>query len=124
MSLKRILIVDDQHEMRQVLRAALATLSHRLELIDVPSGEEAMLVLSKNRFDLLVLDIRLAGISGLELLSVVMKTDPDLKIILVTGIADLELREKISHAGADAYFFKPIEMPEFLDTVQRLLSGG
>lgn len=122
MSLKRILIVDDQHEMRQVLRAALGTLPHRLELIDVPSGEEAMLVLSKDRFDLLVLDIRLAGISGLELLSAVMETDPGLKTILVTGLADLELRENISHAGADAYFFKPLEMSAFLDTVLRLLS--
>lgn len=122
MSLKRVLIVDDQHETRQVLRAAIETLPFSVEIVDVPSGEEAMLMLSLQAFDLLVMDIRLAGISGLELMPLVRKRTPDIHIILVTGATEAGLRKKIAEAGAEAYFFKPIEIPEFLNAAQGLLS--
>jgi CheY-like chemotaxis protein len=121
MSISRVLIVDDQHETRQVLRAALATLPSRLEIVDVPSGEEAMLIISAQPFDLLVTDIRLAGISGLELMAQVRQRNPEVKIILVTGTTDVELREKLAKVGAEAYFFKPIEMAEFLRAILSLL---
>lgn len=121
MSQSRILIVDDHHETRQVLKAALSTLSPRMEVVDVPSGEEAMLMILMQSFDLLVIDIRLAGISGLELMAQVKKKAHKPRMVLITGSTDSELRGKIISAGADAFFYKPIEIPEFLKTVQELL---
>ncbi len=122
MSINRVLLVDDQHEARQVLRAALATLPYKVEIVDVPSGEEAMLIVTTQSFELLVMDVRLAGISGLELMPVIRQRKPGMKIVLVSGTTDSSLREKIALAGADAYFYKPIEIPEFLNTIQNLLS--
>jgi len=121
MSNHQILIVDDQSEVRRVLRSALETLGHNLKIIEVPSGEEAILVVTSQPVDLLIADIRLPGISGLELKDRARKRSPEMHLILITGMADEEIRQKVARAGADAYFFKPIEIPVFLDTVQKLL---
>jgi CheY-like chemotaxis protein len=67
MSTRHILIVDDLHDIRQLLRSSLETLKLDINIIDVPSGEEAMLVIARRKYDLLVSDVRLAGISGLDL---------------------------------------------------------
>jgi len=121
MPTRRVLIVDDQSEVRRVLRSALETLGHKLKIIEVPSGEEAILVVTRQPIDLLIADIRLPGISGLELKERARKRSPEMHMILITGMTDEEIRQKVARAGADAYFFKPIEIPVFLDTVQELL---
>lgn len=121
MAAHRVLIVDDQVDVRRVLRSALETLGHEMKITDVPSGEEAILVVTRQPVDLLIADIRLPGISGLELKDRARKRSPGMHLILITGMTDEDMRQKVAEAGADAYFFKPIEMPGFLDTVQMLL---
>jgi CheY-like chemotaxis protein len=116
-----VLIVDDQHDSRSVLRAGLETLAGKLKITDVPSGEEAILVIASQPIDLLVADIRLPGISGLELKERARMRNPDLKVILVTGLTDQRIREKVARAGAEAFFYKPVEMADFLGAVQRCL---
>ena len=118
---RRVLIVDDQSDVRRVLRAGLETLGRDIKITDVPSGEEAILVVTRQPVDLLIADIRLPGISGLELKDKARKRSPELHLILITGMTDEDMRHKLAEAGADAYFFKPIEMSGFLDTVQQLL---
>lgn len=116
-----VLIVDDQRDARSVLRAGLETLASELNITDVPSGEEAILVIATQPIDLLVADIRLPGISGLELKERARLRNPELKVILVTGVSDTRIREKVARAGAEAYFYKPVEMVDFLAAVQRCL---
>lgn len=118
---RRILIVDDQSDVRRVLRAGLETLGRDIKITDVPSGEEAILVVTRQPVDLLIADIRLPGISGLELKDKARKRSPDMHLILITGMTDEDMRQKLAQSGADAYFFKPIDMAAFLDTVQQLL---
>jgi CheY-like chemotaxis protein len=96
-------------------------LGGNFKVIDVPSGEEAILIASQQSINLLVADIRLPGMSGLELFERIRRYNPSLKIILITGVPDPFLRRETARAGADAYFYKPIEMPDFLDTVERCL---
>jgi CheY-like chemotaxis protein len=115
----RILIVDDQGDTRRGLRACLETLPYNLNILDVPSGEEAILVNSRQPFDLLVVDVRLPGISGLELIEHAQIRNPNLRIVLITGLTDPLVREQIANAKADAYFFKPFEMNDFLDVVRQ-----
>jgi CheY-like chemotaxis protein len=117
----RILIVDDHRETRRMLRAGLETLPQEINIVDVPSGEEAILVNSRQPFDLLVVDVRLPGISGLELIEHAQIRNPNLKIILVTGLTDPIVREKVEIAEADAYFYKPIEINDFLNAVKKFL---
>jgi len=121
MAVKRILIVDDQRDIRQLLRESIRVLRRDIDIIDVPSGEEAMLVITRQRFDLLVTDVRLAGMSGLELVRKLRKRNPGLKVILVTGLTDSEIRQQVSEAGAEAFFFKPVDIADFQAGVVDLL---
>ena len=118
-----VLIVDDQRDARLMLRAGLETLELDMGVIDVPSGEEAMLVLSKQRIDLLVVDVRLPGMSGLELKQRASIKNPDTRLILITGVSDPEIQRQVAEAGASAYFYKPVAILDFLEAVQSCLEG-
>lgn len=104
-----------------MLSASLRMLGPEFDVLEVPSGEEALLIGSSLPLDLLVADVRLPGMSGLDLVMKIKKRIPDLKVILVTGVIDPNVRRQVADAGADAFFFKPIEMADFLDTVERCL---
>jgi len=117
----RILLVDDQREVSRLLHSALDTLEYDLDIVEVPSGEEAILDSSLNPIDLLVSDYRLPGISGIELMRKVRKYRPNVKVILITGQADPNIRKEVSESGADAFFIKPVPIADFLDSVERHL---
>ena len=117
----RILIVDDQREVSRLLHSALATLEYKLDIVEMPSGEEAILDSSRNSIDLLVTDYRLPGISGVELMRKVRRYRPNVKVILITGQTDPRIRKEVSEAGADAFFIKPVPIADFLDSVERHL---
>jgi CheY-like chemotaxis protein len=118
----RILIVEHQHEVSLLLRSALKTLEADLDVVEIRSGEEAILDSSRNKVDLLVSDYRLPGISGIELMHKVKANQPEAKVILVTGQPDPRIRKVVAEAGADAFFIKPVQMADFLDAVERLLN--
>ena len=121
MAASRILIVEDQREVSRLLRTSLETLEHKLDIVESPSGEEAILDSSRNRIDLLVADYRLPGISGIELMQKVRGFHPDVKVILITGLTDPKVRREVADAGADAFFIKPVQIADFLDAVERAL---
>ena len=122
MSLQRVLIVEDQREVSRLLRSALETLEGGLEVVEIPSGEEAILYSSRNKVDLLVSDYRLPGMTGIELMRKVQKNHNQAKIILVTGQTDPWIRQEVAEAGANAFFIKPIPIADFLDAVERHLN--
>lgn len=117
----KILIVDDQKDVRRVLASGLQTLGQPIEVLEVPSAEEAMLIAPRRKFDLIVTDVKLAGMSGLDLVRWLKKRNPEIKLILMTGAEDRQTRRQVEEAGALAFFYKPIEMSDFLDAVERAL---
>ena len=117
----RIVIVEDQREVSRLLHSALDTLEYKLDIVEMPSGEEAILDSSRNPIDLLVSDYRLPGISGVELMGKVRKYRPNVKVILITGQTDPKVRKEVSEAAADAFFIKPVPIADFLDAVERHL---
>src|SRR5512133_2743145 len=121
MAKHRILLVDDQHEIRRMLRAGLETLGPDYQITDVPSAEEAMLVISRHPIDLLICDIRLPGMTGLELKAKVQRRNPDLKVILITGLTDTKIRKQVADAGVDGFFTKPLVLADLLDAVERIV---
>jgi CheY-like chemotaxis protein len=78
----RVLVVDDRREMRDVMCSAVETLGSRVDVTAVPSGEEALLEIRLQNFDLLVADVLLPGINGMELMKKAKERRPDLKVIL------------------------------------------
>jgi DNA-binding response OmpR family regulator len=117
----RILIVEDQREVSRLLHTALDTLEYKLDIVEIPSGEEAILDSSRYPVDLLVCDYRLPGITGIELMRKVRRYRPEVKVILITGQTDPRIRTEVAEAGADAFFIKPVPIADFLDAVERHL---
>ena len=117
----RVLIVDDHQEIRSALRANLEALDIDLDLVDVPSGEEAILEVVGTGIDLLIADIGLPGLSGIDLHRKLKATYPNMQVILITGLADEEIHKEIAGVGAEAFFFKPLKMPEFLNAVRNTM---
>src|SRR5688572_5582318 len=121
MAAPSVLLVDDQRDIVRLLHASLKTLVHELEIIDAPSGEEALLEASLRRIDLLVADYLLPGISGVELMHKIRARNPSLKVIFITGMTERKARNEMLNAGAVAMFDKPIPLADFLDSVERSL---
>jgi CheY-like chemotaxis protein len=117
-----ILLVDDQRDILRLLHSTLDTLQNKeLEVVEAPSGEEALLAIARRKIDLLVTDYRLPGISGIELMHKMRVRQPDVRVIIITGMTDRKSREEMLNAGAVAIFDKPIPLADFLDIVERSL---
>jgi DNA-binding response OmpR family regulator len=121
MAAYRVLVVEDNHEVRRMVTASIRSLSDEIDVMDVMSAEEALVINASLPLDLMVLDIRLPGMSGLEMVTRMRKRKPETKIILVTGMMDTAMRQLVSKADVDAYFFKPIEISSFLEAVKHSL---
>ncbi len=121
MPVPRILLIDDQRDILKLLHSTLDTLAHELEIVEAPSGEEALLEASREQIDLLVADYRLPGITGVELMNKVRAQYPDVQVILITGMTERKARDEILNAGAAAVFDKPVSLTDFLDAVERAL---
>jgi len=121
MSVKRVLIVDDAYELGRMLRAAVETLGAGLDVNLVPSAEEALLEHARQPLDLLVVDIRLPGMSGLDLTRRLRERGSTMKILLITGMPDKDIPAKATAVGADRFMSKPFLMSEFLAITGELL---
>ncbi len=121
MSAPRILLVDDERQLSRMLRTSLELSGRGFVVIDVPSGEEALLELGRAPVDLLVTDLRLPGMSGLELLERARQVNPDLRAIVITGHPSEEMRARAQSLGVVALLPKPIGTNLFLATVDRAL---
>lgn len=119
--MKSVMIVDDSLELGRLLQASLMVLDPTLKVVVVPSAEEAILESSRNPFDLLVTDIRLPGISGMDLVRKIRVRRPVVKVMLITGLSDAHLNQQVKELAVDAFFRKPLEIPEFLEAARNCL---
>jgi CheY-like chemotaxis protein len=124
MSAPRVLLVDDQREISRMLRSSLELSDREYTVVDVPSGEEALLEISRGPVDLVVADMRLPGISGLELVSKVRQLNPDAHAIMITGHPTVEVRAQAEAMGVVAFLSKPVSPNRFLEAVERAVSPG
>jgi DNA-binding NarL/FixJ family response regulator len=114
-----VLIVANQKKDRQEFRAGIESLGEGMRVFDASSGEEALLMHTRQPLDLLVSEFHLAGISGQELMLKVKLRYPEAKTILIAGGQDTAtIQDQAIAAGAQAFFSKPVDMPVFLKAVQ------
>ena len=117
-----ITIVDDAPDIGRVLQTLMLTITKDLSINVVPSAEEAMLYSGRHPIDLLVTDIRLPGISGLDLVKKIRSRHPDVKVIIITGLSDSPMVRAARELEAEYFFYKPLDFPEFLAAVRKCLS--
>jgi DNA-binding NtrC family response regulator len=120
MSKPAILVVDDEPIIRDTLAEFLQ--QERFEVKSCGSGEEAIALVAKQKFDILLCDISLPGIDGLEVLERALKLDPELFVILITAYATVETAVEAFQSGAHDYLMKPIRLQEVLTKIRRLLA--
>ncbi len=121
MASPRVIIVETDHLVSNTLRASLQNSGQPFTIIDAPSGEEALLELARGGVDLLVTDLDLPGISGIELLERWRESDPDTHSIVVTSDTTPEAQSKAHELGVVAFLRKPIRTSHFLEAVSRAL---
>jgi DNA-binding NtrC family response regulator len=106
----KILIVDDELIMRESLAGWLERDGHEVAM--TASGEEALEVLKDTRFDILLVDIKMEGMSGLDVLKQVKESDPDVEIVMITAYGSIATAIDAMKNGAYDYLLKPFEPDE------------
>jgi DNA-binding NtrC family response regulator len=112
----RVLFVDDEVDFLDTLLKRMR--KRRVNVSGVKSGEDALEWLSGNIADVVVLDVRMPGMDGIETLRAIKKLDPLVEIIMLTGHANLEVARKGMELGAFDYLMKPVDIDELLYKVQ------
>lgn len=116
---KHILIVDDEEMIRDLLSSALVQkdyLCHQAANVD-----EAFVILDQQPVDLVISDIMMPGRSGVELLRDLKKVNPDIAVLMITGLSDMNTALECIHLGADDYISKPFGISRVLLTVKNLI---
>ncbi len=103
---KRILVIEDDEEMRALLKDFF--LEEGFETDSVSNGSEAFRKLVKESFVLVITDIRMPGLTGLDILPGIRKLQPEVPIIVITAFGSEEIRQRVLERGATAYLEKPI----------------
>jgi CheY-like chemotaxis protein len=119
----RILIVDDDREQARALKMSLELMEQKTQVVDVPSGEEAMLEIGRDPFDLLVADYHLPGMTGIELIKRLRKKSPDLKALIITGTPLEKLEKEMGDLEVSELIQKPIDAEVFLNAVKAIVFG-
>jgi DNA-binding NtrC family response regulator len=115
----RILIVDDEMIIRESLQAWLERDDHEVQ--SVSSAEQALDLISKQRFDLVFLDIKLEGMSGLEALKQIRELDPDASVVMITAYGSISTAVEAMKEGAQDYLLKPFEPEELGVLIERIM---
>lgn len=119
--LKKILIVDDEETLTFSLYQAFIKAPYDCEVVTASSGEEALEKFDAQIFDLVITDIAMPGIDGLELLSIIKSRSPDTKVIIITAYGTDEREERAYKIGADKYIEKPFDISELRNLVFKMI---
>jgi DNA-binding response OmpR family regulator len=124
MAEKRILLVEDEPQLAKLLGLALdirLSSGHQVEILHL--ADEALIRLQHQRFDLVITDLSMPGMSGLDLIRHVRQVSPQTRTVLITAYGSPEVEEQARQLTA-AYLFKPFDLREFVTTVQHILGDG
>lgn len=112
----RVLLVDDEIEFLETLLKRLR--KRNLDAIGVKSGEEALQTLKENPVDVIVLDMKMPGMDGIQALREIKRIYPLIEVIMLTGHANMEVAIEGMELGAFDYLMKPMNIDELLYKLQ------
>ena len=117
---QHILVIDDEAPIRELLHSYFD--KHGYAVSTAGSAAEAVQITADHRFDLAILDVVLSDADGLELLSNLKRTHPELPVIMMTGIGfDDDLLREAKQKGAAGYVSKTSPLPKLLEEVQGVI---
>jgi response regulator RpfG family c-di-GMP phosphodiesterase len=116
---KKILVVDDESSVRNALARYLSARGYAVG--EAANGEEALQALKADSFSLMLLDVRMPGISGIDLVPEALDREPDLAILMLSAIGDATTAAACMQRGAYDYLTKPIELSDLSSAIERAL---
>ena len=120
MKKNKILIVDDE----QILRSSLARVLKNYDISSASSGEEAVQIASKQKFDLALVDIIMPGMGGIKTIEELKNINKQIKVIAMTAYGTVEGAVEAMKVGAFHYLTKPFDIEETLLLVENALESG
>ncbi len=119
---KRLLIVDDEETLTFSLYQYFINAPIECEVITASSGNEALKRIEEKPFDVIITDIAMPGLSGMDLLSIIKAKNPETQVIVVTAYGSDEREEKAYQLGAKKYIEKPFDIHEIRDIIFKMIS--
>lgn len=120
----RILLLDDDQELLDMYQEILGQMPSKPEVVTASSGARAIALLESQKFTLMVTDLNMPKMDGLQVLSIVRRKYPQLRIVVLTSVMDEQFRSRSYAMGVDLFWQKPSTMDEiklFLDCIESLL---
>jgi two-component system response regulator YesN len=116
-----LMVVDDEKQIRYGLIETIDWSQYGIEnVIEAENGLAALDKVSTRPVDIIIADIRMPGMNGLEMAAKVKELQPEIKIILLTGYAEFDYARKAVKLGIDEYFLKPVRISELAEKVRQL----
>ena len=112
----QVLLVDDEVDFLETLMKRMK--KRNVDITGVRSGEEALSALDQNQVDVVILDVRMPGMDGIEALKEIKRRHPLIEVIMLTGHASVEVAVQGMELGAFDYLMKPIDIDELLYKVE------
>jgi DNA-binding NtrC family response regulator len=116
---ERLLIVDDEPDMLEGLKRLLSYQLEGVNILTAAGGQEALRIARQGRVDLILLDVRMPEIGGMDLLEVLLKEDPWLTVILMTAFGSIELAVEAVKKGAYDFITKPFDKEALLRALKK-----
>jgi len=115
-----ILLVDDDADCLDGLVTVLEPAGHQCDLFTVP--EKALEAYRQKQYDVVVTDMKMPGLNGLDILKKARSINPEAKVIIATGYGDVETAIAALNNGAYAFFGKPIDLNDLMETLEKIES--
>ena len=112
----KVLLVEDEDIFRAVLQRRLRR--RGLDVDGVASGEDALVFLEHEAVDVVVLDVKMPGMSGIEALEQIKDRFTDLEVVMLTGFADPTTAVRVMDRGAFAYLMKPVHLDDLIEELE------
>ncbi len=122
MSKKKVLIVDDQNGIRILLVEVFS--SEGYEMFQAANGKAALEIISSEDLDLVLLDMKIPGMNGLDILKQIKRIDHKVKVIMMTAYGELDMIKEATDLGALMHFTKPFDIDELRMAVNNELKNG
>ena len=120
----RILLVDDEPDLLDMYQQILRQLPSQPEIHTANSGTRALAMLEAEPYRLLICDLKMPKVDGLQVLSIVRRKYPELRTVVLTGVVDEQFRSRVYAVGVDLFWNKPTteqEIKMFLECLESLL---
>lgn len=119
---KKVLVVDDQNGIRILLMEVFS--SEGYKTFQAANGKMALEIVRIESPDLVLLDMKIPGMDGLEILKHIKEASADIKVIMMTAYGELDMIKKATELGALMHFTKPFDIDELRVAVNKYLRGG